>query len=190
MNTPTGYTALGLVGFTDKGAYSASAVYVANDLVDYQNNKWRCLIDDTTGIAPLEGANWTVFIRHSTALGGINATDTEGVVGTAGAVVTAQDLVDALAGKVVDGDIINQWRKTLTISSPASDSTYSGYGYRQAFTWAGVAADYSGDVAVSSGSYDGDIALETGSGSVTLYFSADPTGIVVTVYIYPSRAVS
>lgn len=62
MIEPTGYTALDLIGFTDKGTYSASASYVRNDLVHYGGNIWRCLIDDTTGIVPAEGANFTMFI--------------------------------------------------------------------------------------------------------------------------------
>ena len=68
MNEPTGYTALDLVGFTDKGNYSGSASYVKNDLVHYSGNIWRCLIDDTSGITPSESANWTIFIGEPTNL--------------------------------------------------------------------------------------------------------------------------
>ena len=66
MTEPTGYTAVGMVGFTDKGTYSASASYVKNDLVHYGGNIWRCLIDDTTGITPTEGTNWTLFVGEPT----------------------------------------------------------------------------------------------------------------------------
>ena len=63
MVEPTGYTALDLIGFTDKGLYSGSANYVKNDIVhDSTEKMWRCLIDDTTGITPVEGVNWTAFI--------------------------------------------------------------------------------------------------------------------------------
>ena len=68
MVNPTGYTALDLIGFTDKGAYSSSDNYVKNDLVHYSGNIWRCLIDDTSGIAPAEGVNWTLFIGEPTNL--------------------------------------------------------------------------------------------------------------------------
>lgn len=68
MVNPTGYTALDLIGFTDKDAYSSSANYVKNDLVHYSGNIWRCLVDDTTGIAPAEGVNWTLFIGEPTNL--------------------------------------------------------------------------------------------------------------------------
>ena len=63
MNEPTGYTALDLICYTDKGDYSAVATYVKNDLVNYGGSKWRCLIDDTTGVTPVEGLNWTVFVQ-------------------------------------------------------------------------------------------------------------------------------
>lgn len=68
MVNPTGYTALDMIGFTDKGTYSSSENYVKNDLVHYSGNIWRCLIDDTTGIAPTEGVNWTLFIGEPTNL--------------------------------------------------------------------------------------------------------------------------
>lgn len=68
MVNPTGYTALDMIGFTDQGAYSSSDNYVKNDLVHYSGNIWRCLVDDTTGIAPAEGANWTLFIGEPTNL--------------------------------------------------------------------------------------------------------------------------
>ena len=68
MVNPTGYTALDMIGFTDQGAYSSSDNYVKNDLVHYSGNIWRCLIDDTTGITPAEGVNWTLFIGEPTNL--------------------------------------------------------------------------------------------------------------------------
>lgn len=68
MVNPTGYTALDMIGFTDQGAYSSSDNYVKNDLVHYSGNIWRCLVDDTNGIAPAEGVNWTLFIGEPTNL--------------------------------------------------------------------------------------------------------------------------
>lgn len=68
MTNPTGYTALDLVGFTDKGAYAGNVAYVKNDLVHYGGNVWRCLVDDTTAVTPSEGVNWTLFIGEPTNL--------------------------------------------------------------------------------------------------------------------------
>lgn len=67
MINPTGYTALDLVGYTDRGPYSAVTNYVKNDLTHHNGIIWRCLIDDTIGITPVEGVNWTVFINAGSA---------------------------------------------------------------------------------------------------------------------------
>jgi hypothetical protein len=68
MINPTGYTALDLVGFTDKGTYASNVNYVKNDIVHYGGNLWRCKIDDTTNVTPAEGNNWTVFVGEPTNL--------------------------------------------------------------------------------------------------------------------------
>ena len=75
MVEPTGYTALDLIGFTDRGPYDPDANYVKNDLVHVGNSTWRCKIDDTTGITPTEGANWTIFIESATSLAGMSDVD-------------------------------------------------------------------------------------------------------------------
>ena len=113
MNVPTGYTELDLIGYTDKGAYSAAAAYVKNDIVHYQDNLWRCLIDDTTGITPAEGQSWTIFIQSSGTFSGLTATDTSGIVGQAGATVNAQTLTDALAEGVADSSDISGCLKVV-----------------------------------------------------------------------------
>lgn len=71
MNVPSGYTALDLIGFTDRGDYVSTDNYVKNDLVHYNGRVWKCLIDDTTGITPVEGANWTVWIDEAAYLSGL-----------------------------------------------------------------------------------------------------------------------
>jgi hypothetical protein len=68
MVNPTGYTALDLIGFTDRGTYATNVAYVKNDLVHYAGNIWRCLIDDTMNVTPAEGNNWTVWVGESTSL--------------------------------------------------------------------------------------------------------------------------
>lgn len=68
MNAPTGYTALDLVGFTDKGTYNPSTDYVQNDITHYGGDMWLCLVDDTQGVTPAEGANWTLWIGEPTNL--------------------------------------------------------------------------------------------------------------------------
>ena len=82
MVNPTGYTALDLIGYTDKGAYSSSATYVKNDLVHYNNKLWRCLIDDTSNVTPSEGVTWTIFVKEP----GVMTGATSGAAGTGGTI--------------------------------------------------------------------------------------------------------
>lgn len=66
MQEPTGYTALDLIGFTDRGNYNPVTNYVKNDLVHYGGSIWRILIDDTMGQTPQEGQYYTVFVKEPT----------------------------------------------------------------------------------------------------------------------------
>ena len=56
MEIPSGYTALSLVGFTDRGTYSATETYVKNDLVHYKNSIFCAKQDDLTGVEPTDDA--------------------------------------------------------------------------------------------------------------------------------------
>ena len=75
MIEPTGYTALDLIGFTDRGAYDPTANYVKNDIVSVGNTKWRCKVDDTTGVTPAENTNWTIYLESATSLAGMDDVD-------------------------------------------------------------------------------------------------------------------
>lgn len=66
MNEPTGYTALDLIGFTDKGNYNPAENYVKNDLVHYGGSIWIVQIDDTVGQTPEEGIYYHVFVKEPT----------------------------------------------------------------------------------------------------------------------------
>lgn len=79
---PEGYEVLDFVGFTDRGIYSPTETYTENDIVHKDNTVWRCLIDNTTGVAPAEGENWTVFMDGTGAFYG--AYDTFPVPGDPG----------------------------------------------------------------------------------------------------------
>lgn len=75
MVEPTGYSALDLIGFTDKGDYAAGSTYVKNDIVHYGGNMWLCKLDDTTGQTPAEGTYWTLWLESDTTLASM--TDTQ-----------------------------------------------------------------------------------------------------------------
>ena len=68
MSAPSGYTALDFVGFTDKGTYNTSSTYMRNDLVHYGGNIMRCLVDNTTNVTPVAGANWELWVGASANL--------------------------------------------------------------------------------------------------------------------------
>ncbi len=68
MTHPEGYTALDLVGFTDKGTYASNVYYVKNDIVHYAGALYRCKVDDTINVTPGENSNWTEFIGEPQSL--------------------------------------------------------------------------------------------------------------------------
>ena len=71
MNVPSGYTALDMIGFTDKGDYDSTATYVKNDLVHDSGRVWLCLVDETTNVTPAVGANWKIWIDEAAYLSGL-----------------------------------------------------------------------------------------------------------------------
>lgn len=79
---PEGYEALDFVGFTDRGIWSSTETYIKNDIVHKDNIIWLCLVDDTAGITPVEGANWTLFMDSTSPFYG--AYDTFPAVGEPG----------------------------------------------------------------------------------------------------------
>lgn len=93
---------LGVVGIADKGVYSATATYKKMNFVLYNGSTWLALNDNLTGVTPEEGANWKYLARGWAAelLSMISAIDTSGLIGTAGATVTGQALIDEIADRV------------------------------------------------------------------------------------------
>lgn len=105
---PEGYVELDLVGFTDKGTYSSSETYVKNDLVHNDNKIYLSLQDDNIGQAlpsstETENTYWKVWLAGSADdLANITVKDTSNVTGGgANKVVVAQNLIDAIANKVI-----------------------------------------------------------------------------------------
>lgn len=121
MAIPEGYSLLARVGFVDRGNYSASATYLAGDVVYYNGSTWSALKDNLKGVTPTNGANWRYMARGfaSEVLSAITAKDTSGLVGTAGASVGAQELMDAIADKVATKLLL----KTDLVSQIVNDAT-------------------------------------------------------------------
>ena len=77
MAAPVGYIAVGTVGYTNKGNYSAYETYNRFNTVLYDNSTWVCRQDNTVGIPPAEGASW-----HLMAKGYVLVTDQTPVSGS------------------------------------------------------------------------------------------------------------
>lgn len=111
-----GYEGIGRVGFSDKGDYSADKVYKAGDVVFSEGSSYLALKDNLQGVKPHnDGENWRFMARGFGAelLSGVMALDQSGLIGSTGASVNAQDLMNAIADKVatkllLKTDVVNQ----------------------------------------------------------------------------------
>ena len=80
MSAPAGYTKLGTVGYSDKGAYDSTATYMKFNTVTYNGGVYACKVDNTTGVVPTNTTNWTCMIPPST--GGHDIENAAGTVMT------------------------------------------------------------------------------------------------------------
>ena len=126
MAVPEGYSPLGRLGYVDRGTYAASTKYMKGDVVYYNGSTYTALKDNLTGVTPVNGSNWKYMARGFSAdnLSNVQAKDTSGVIGTAGATVVSQALIDAIADKVMTKllaktDIV-QTESTATNKVPSS----------------------------------------------------------------------
>lgn len=117
MGAPEGYVALDLVGFTDKGDYNANTVYMKNDLVHHLNDVWCSLKDNMSGIAPVQGENWKVFVRGANTANSMTAVDTSGLVGEPGRVVIAQELLDVISDAVLNKFVAKTMMSGVQVNS-------------------------------------------------------------------------
>lgn len=145
---PEGYVELDLVGFTDKGTYSSSETYVKNDLVHNDNKIYLSLQDDNIGQAlpsstETENTYWKVWLAGSADdLANITVKDTSNVTGGgANKVVVAQNLIDAIANKVIQNmnSITQLNSKMITITTKDYEVTLtssggSSWGYSYGFS--------------------------------------------------------
>ena len=95
---------LGTAGIAGKGKYSADVAYAKGNFVYHNGSSWLALKDNLTGVTPEEGENWKYLARGYAAelLSMITALDTSGVLGEAGASVSAQSLIDYLTDSVMN----------------------------------------------------------------------------------------
>lgn len=96
-------TDLGKVVITNGGEYNPDAVYEEKTFVLHNNSTYISL-KTVTGVEPVDDkVNWQLMAQgfDATALSSVTATDTSGVLGTAGSTVSAQDLVDWIADQAL-----------------------------------------------------------------------------------------
>ena len=153
MNVPSGYTALDMVGFTDKGAYNSATSYVKNDLVRYNGDTWRCKLDDTVNHTPEEGTYWTIFIDAPSAL---------------------DDLTDVTISSVANEDILeydsatSKWKNSTGLSNvkQALSNYVADYGVKNLLENTSSSFDANGVHFVVNS--DGTVTVSTESGGATI----------------------
>ena len=112
---------LGTVGIADKGKYSADVAYFKGNFVYHNGSSWLALKDNLTGVTPEEGENWKYLARGYAAelLSMITALDTSGVLGEAGASVSAQSLIDYLTDSVMNNLVKKNDISNVQLNDPS-----------------------------------------------------------------------
>jgi len=108
MAAPTGYSSLGLIGFTDKGDYVAATTYVQNDLCHYNGKIWKSKVDDNTGHTPASGAYWDIWVDPSDSLEEMTDVDISSPAN--GDVLE----YDSTSGKWKNSDVIGEVKQALS----------------------------------------------------------------------------
>lgn len=103
MAIPEGYEKLAVIGIAYKGDYVEGAAYHRLNAVYYDGSTYVAIRDAPVGPPTADGVNWQYLAKGflEGVLSAVEAVDTSGVLGTAGARVDAQDLIDALADRVM-----------------------------------------------------------------------------------------
>ena len=66
MAAPTGYTLLGIVGYSPKGDYDATETYNRYDTVYYNDSTYYAKHDNITGVTPVAGNDWGFVCQGTT----------------------------------------------------------------------------------------------------------------------------
>ena len=118
MAIPEGYTKLGLVGYSDKGEYSAAATYNKYNVVLHEGSTYVALKDGLSGVTPSnDGENWRYFARgfeaemasEITAVDKYNITgDTPDPTGASTTEVMLQLLLDKYGDQIINKLVSNE----------------------------------------------------------------------------------
>lgn len=112
----------GVVAFIIKGDWISGSNYTIYNLVYYAGSTYVAKTDITNStIDPVtDTGNWQLFAHGYIAdtLSAINATDTSGLIGTAGETVSSQALMDKIADMVADKLILKTAISNQQINDP------------------------------------------------------------------------
>lgn len=99
---PEGYEKLAAIGIAYKGVYKEGSTYGALNAVYYGGSTYVSLRDNPAGPPTDDNVNWQYLAKGFVEglLEAIDAVDTSGLMGIAGATVDAQNLLDVIADKV------------------------------------------------------------------------------------------
>lgn len=62
MSAPTGYTAIGIVGFADQGGFEENKRYYRNQVVHYYGFPYVCIRDSVKGVSPTDVQCWRPMV--------------------------------------------------------------------------------------------------------------------------------
>lgn len=121
MSIPEGYEKLAVIGIAYKGDYTPGAPYKTLNAVYYGGSTFVALKDNPTEPPVHDGTNWNYLAKGFVEglLSAMNAVDTSGLMGTNGATVNAQNLLDVIADKVATKLL----PKTALVSQIVNDET-------------------------------------------------------------------
>lgn len=63
--------AIGRILLMPKGVYNSATVYNSLDWVRYDSKSWVCKLDNTVGVTPAEGTNWTLMAADGSVSGSV-----------------------------------------------------------------------------------------------------------------------
>ena len=133
MAMPSGYTELGIVGYADKGTYSASATYNKPDVVYYNGSSYVALKDGMKGVTPSNnGKNWKYLARgfQADTAAQVSATDKRNLIGGgAGKASTVQALLDKIGDWLLDKAITNDNFVSKLTARLVNNGTTTGTGF-------------------------------------------------------------
>lgn len=119
MAAPEGYTPLAIVGYTDKGTYSAGTTYNKYNVLLYDGSSYVAIKDGLIGVTPSnDGVNWRTFANGFPS-NGVTTDNFQSTLGNYlannGTTTSAGFALDARYGKTLQDSVDALIRKTIVV---------------------------------------------------------------------------